>query len=261
MADWMNGSELMQELRRLESPIGKWELVERIGEGTYGEVYKARNCKSGEIQAVKVMDDIAEKEDDIRSELEVLKHHSLHPNIASFYGTFLKPGTAGEEQLWLVMEFCEGGSITDLAKSVQERGSCLEEDCVSYLLREILQGLFYLHKSHIIHRDVKGQNVLLTRQANVKLIDFGIAAKIAHTLDKRHSHLGTPFWMAPEVIACDSQLDMDYDNRADVWSLGITAIELADSVTPYHGEHPARVLFRIPRDPSPTVRDPEKWSY
>ena len=158
------------------------------------------------------------------------------------------------------MEFCEGGSITDLAKSVQERGSCLEEDCVSYLLREILQGLFYLHKSHIIHRDVKGQNVLLTRQANVKLIDFGIAAKIAHTLDKRHSHLGTPFWMAPEVIACDSQLDMDYDNRADVWSLGITAIELADSVTPYHGEHPARVLFRIPRDPSPTVRDPEKWS-
>ena len=260
MADWMNGSELMQELRRLESPIGKWELVERIGEGTYGEVYKARNCKSGEIQAVKVMDDIAEKEDDIRSELEVLKHHSLHPNIASFYGTFLKPGTAGEEQLWLVMEFCEGGSITDLAKSVQERGSCLEEDCVSYLLREILQGLFYLHKSHIIHRDVKGQNVLLTRQANVKLIDFGIAAKIAHTLDKRHSHLGTPFWMAPEVIACDSQLDMDYDNRADVWSLGITAIELADSVTPYHGEHPARVLFRIPRDPSPTVRDPEKWS-
>ncbi|KAI6652104.1 Myosin-IIIb [Oopsacas minuta] len=260
MASWMNDSELMQELRRLENPVGKWELVERIGEGTYGEVYKARNCKSGEIQAVKVMDDVAEKEDDIRAELEVLKHHSLHPNIASFYGAYLKPGTGGEEQLWLVMEYCEGGSITDIAKSVQERGSCLEEDCVSFILREILQGLFYLHKSHIIHRDVKGQNVLLTRQAHVKLIDFGIAAKIAYTLDKRHSHLGTPFWMAPEVIACENQLDMDYDNRADVWSLGITAIELADSVTPYHGEHPARVLFRIPRDPSPTVRDTEKWS-
>ena len=260
MAAWTTESELINELRLLENPIGKWELVERIGEGTYGEVYKARNCKSGEIQAIKVMDDIGEKEDDIRAELEVLKHHSLHPNIASFYGTYLKPGAGGEEQLWLVMEYCEGGSITDLSKSVHERGSCLEEDCISFILREILQGLFYLHKSHIIHRDVKGQNVLFTRQANIKLIDFGIAAKIVHTLDKRHTHLGTPFWMAPEVIACESQIDMDYDNRADVWSLGITAIEIADSVTPYHGEHPARVLFRIPRDPSPTVRDTENWS-
>ena len=260
MSGWQVESELLRELRNLDSPIGRWELVERIGEGTYGEVYKARNCKSGEIQAVKVMDDIGEKEDDIRAELEVLKHHSLHPNIASFYGAYLRPGTGGEEQLWLVMEYCEGGSITDLAKSVQERGSCLEEDCISFILREVLQGLFYLHKSHIIHRDVKGQNVLLTRQANVKLIDFGIAAKVAHTLDKRHSHIGTPFWMAPEVIACETQIDMDYDNRADVWSLGITAIELADSVTPYHGEHPARVLFRIPRDPPPTVRETEKWS-
>ncbi|XP_064389484.1 myosin-IIIb-like isoform X3 [Halichondria panicea] len=230
------------------------------GEGNYGEVFKARNVQTGGVAAIKVMEAILDKEDDIRAELNVFENHSHHPNIINFYGAFVKKDSIADDQLWIVMEHCSAGSVTDLVKEMKEKGERLSEDTISYILREVLAGLSYMHSACILHRDVKGQNVLLTSDARVKLIDFGISAVIDSPTGKRRTTVGTPYWMAPEVIACESQMDCDYDSRADVWSLGITAIEIADSTPPLFGENPMRALLKIPKNKSPTVQKPSEWS-
>jgi len=124
------------------------------------------------------------------------------------------------------MEFCGAGSITDLVKNT--KGNTLKEDWIAYISREILRGLAHLHIHHVIHRDIKGQNVLLTENAEVKLVDFGVSAQLDRTVGRRNTFIGTPYWMAPEVIACDENPDATYDYRSDLWSCGITAIEMAE---------------------------------
>ncbi len=125
------------------------------------------------------------------------------------------------------MEYCGAGSVTDLVKST--KGHSLKEEWIAYICREILRGLNHLHQNKIIHRDIKGQNVLLTDDAEVKLVDFGVSAQLDRTIGRRNTFIGTPYWMAPEVIACDENPDATYDNRSDLWSLGITAIEMAEN--------------------------------
>uniref|UniRef100_A0A8C6TXJ8 non-specific serine/threonine protein kinase n=1 Tax=Neogobius melanostomus TaxID=47308 RepID=A0A8C6TXJ8_9GOBI len=194
------------DLAALRDPAGIFELVEVVGNGTYGQVYKGRHVKTGQLAAIKVMD-VTE----------------------------------------LVMEFCGAGSITDLVKNT--KGNTLKEDWIAYISREILRGLAHLHAHHVIHRDIKGQNVLLTENAEVKLVDFGVSAQLDRTVGRRNTFIGTPYWMAPEVIACDENPDATYDYRSDLWSCGITAIEMAEGAPPLCDMHPMRALFLIPRNP------------
>ncbi|MED6264016.1 hypothetical protein CHARACLAT_010327 [Characodon lateralis] len=155
------------------------------------------------------------------------------------------------------MEFCGAGSITDLVKNT--KGNSLKEDWIAYISREILRGLAHLHAHHVIHRDIKGQNVLLTENAEVKLVDFGVSAQLDRTVGRRNTFIGTPYWMAPEVIACDENPDATYDYRSDLWSCGITAIEMAEGAPPLCDMHPMRALFLIPRNPPPRLKS-KKWS-
>uniref|UniRef100_A0A3Q3B3I7 non-specific serine/threonine protein kinase n=1 Tax=Kryptolebias marmoratus TaxID=37003 RepID=A0A3Q3B3I7_KRYMA len=211
-----------------------------------------------QLAAIKVMDVTGDEEEEIKAEINMLKKYSHHRNIATYYGAFIKKNPPGmDDQLWLVMEFCGAGSVTDLIKNT--KGNSLKEEWIAYICREILRGLTHLHQHKVIHRDIKGQNVLLTENAEVKLVDFGVSAQLDRTVGRRNTFIGTPYWMAPEVIACDENPDATYDFKSDLWSLGITAIEMAEGAPPLCDMHPMRALFLIPRNPAPRLKS-KKWS-
>uniref|UniRef100_UPI00398E9FB4 traf2 and NCK-interacting protein kinase-like isoform X6 n=1 Tax=Pristiophorus japonicus TaxID=55135 RepID=UPI00398E9FB4 len=246
------------DLSALRDPAGIFELVELVGNGTYGQVYKGRHVKTGQLAAIKVMDITGDEEEEIKQEINMLKKYSHHRNIATYYGAFIKKNPPGvDDQLWLVMEFCGAGSVTDLIKNT--KGNTLKEEWIAYVCREILRGLTHLHQHKVIHRDIKGQNVLLTENAEVKLVDFGVSAQLDRTVGRRNTFIGTPYWMAPEVIACDENPDATYDFKSDLWSLGITAMEMAEGAPPLCDMHPMRALFLIPRNAPPRLKS-KKWS-
>uniref|UniRef100_A0A4W5K9L2 non-specific serine/threonine protein kinase n=1 Tax=Hucho hucho TaxID=62062 RepID=A0A4W5K9L2_9TELE len=234
----------------ISDPAGIFELVEVVGNGTYGQVYKGRHVKTGQLAAIKVMDVTEEEEDEIKLEINMLKTYSHHRNIATYYGAFVKKSPAGQDdQLWVNHVIC--------TMCVCMHVSCPDIVCVFVCVST--QGLSHLHLHHVIHRDIKGQNVLLTENAEVKLVDFGVSAQLDRTIGKRNTFIGTPYWMAPEVIACDENPDSTYDYRSDLWSLGITALEMAEGAPPLCDMHPMRALFLIPRNPPPKLKS-KKWS-
>ncbi|XP_077124534.1 myosin-IIIa [Ranitomeya variabilis] len=241
-------------------PSDTWEIIETIGKGTYGKVFKVVNKKNGSKAAVKIMDPFHDIDEEIEAEYSILKALSDHANVVKFYGMYFKKDAKTGDQLWLVLELCNGGSVTDLAKGLLKRGERMDEAIIAYILHEALMGLHHLHSHKTIHRDVKGNNILLTTEGGVKLVDFGVSAQLSNTRLHRNTSVGTPFWMAPEVIACEQQVDTTYDARCDVWSVGITAIELGDGDPPLADLHPMRALFKIPRNPPPTLCQPELWS-
>ncbi|CAL4059864.1 unnamed protein product, partial [Meganyctiphanes norvegica] len=246
----------------LPDPNERFELLEVIGEGTYGEVFKAKDHESERHVAIKILENISENLEEIEEEYLVLKDLSLHPNIPMFFGIYLKRGNKQEEdQAWLAMELCPFGSVTDLAQSLIRRGQKLTEVQIAYILKETIDAMVYLHKNHCMHRDIKGHNILITENGSIKVVDFGVSSHLSSTWARRNTSVGTPYWMAPEVIACEQQLDYSYDIRSDVWSLGITAIELADGEPPLSEVHPMRALFQIPRNPPPTVERPIDWTF
>ncbi|XP_065587651.1 myosin-IIIa isoform X2 [Cyrtonyx montezumae] len=241
-------------------PSDTWEIIETIGKGTYGKVFKVLNKKNGSKAAVKILDPVHDIDEEIEAEYNILKALSDHPNVVKFYGMYYKKDVKNGDQLWLVLELCNGGSVTDLVKGFLKRGERMSELIIAYILHEALMGLQHLHENKTIHRDIKGNNILLTTEGGVKLVDFGVSAQLTSTRLRRNTSVGTPFWMAPEVIACEQQLDSSYDARCDAWSLGITAIELGDGDPPLADLHPMRALFKIPRNPPPTLQQPELWS-
>ncbi|KAK2846586.1 hypothetical protein Q5P01_009585 [Channa striata] len=233
------------------NPQDDFEILQRVGGGTYGEVYKARNKQNGELAAIKVVK--MEPEDDfsvLQQEILIVKS-CKHPNIVAYYGSYIRAGT-----LWICMEFCGGGSLQDIYHVTGP----LSESQIAYICREMLQGVDYLHAQKKIHRDIKGANILLNDQGEVKLADFGISAQITDTLSRRKSFIGTPYWMAPEVAAVE--LKGGYNELCDIWSVGITAIELAELQPPMFDVHPLRVLFLMSKSgyQPPKLKDKSKWS-
>ncbi|XP_015438922.1 PREDICTED: myosin-IIIb-like [Dufourea novaeangliae] len=243
----------------IPDPGDRFDLEDLIGEGTYGEVYSAHCNETGNKVAIKILENVADNIEEIEEEYLVLRDLSLHPNIPIFHGLFLKRARPAQEedQLWFVMELCTGGSVTDLVQGLKKKGRRLTDDQIAYIIKETVEALIYLHTNHCMHRDVKGHNILLTEDAGVKLVDFGVSSHLAATLARKNTSVGTPYWMAPEVIACEQQLDSSYDSRCDVWSVGITAIELAEGDPPLSELHPMRALFQIPRNPPPALKNPD----
>lgn len=229
------------------TPLGadadRFEQLECIGRGSYGDVYRGLDRETGQQVAIKVID-LEEIEDDIEGihkEVSTLAGCRC-PFITTYHGCLVPPGSS---QLLIIMELL-AGSVADVVSLAP-----LDEGSIGYVLRAVLGGLAYLHGAGRLHRDIKAANVLLSGSGAVKMSDFGVSGQLSGTLGyRRRTFVGTPYWMAPEVIESSEE---GYSARADIWSLGITAIEMAAGSPPHAELHPMRVLFIIPRDPPPRL--------
>ena len=233
------------------------ELMNLLGEGSFGSVYKARHRETDAIVAVKIIPNGPNdsESDKIKSEIDILSRCDS-PYIVGYFECFIKPPDRKPGEMWIVMEYCEGGSMSDLIEAGGGAGFTMPEECIRAVCASIVLGLEYLHGvANVCHRDIKCGNVLMTNDGHVKLADFGVSAELTNTLNKRKTVVGSPFWMAPEVIR-----ESHYDGRADVWSLGITVIEMAEGAPPHSNLNPLRAIFVIPTKPAPTLADPDNWS-
>uniref|UniRef100_A0A670XY06 non-specific serine/threonine protein kinase n=1 Tax=Pseudonaja textilis TaxID=8673 RepID=A0A670XY06_PSETE len=245
-------SKEYEHVRRDLDPNDVWEIVGELGDGAFGKVYKAINRETGALAAAKVIETKSEDElEDYMVEIEILATCD-HPHIVKLLGAFYY-----DSKLWIMIEFCPGGAV-DATMLELDRG--LTESQIQVICRQMLEALNYLHGKKIIHRDLKAGNVLLTLDGDIKLADFGVSAKNMKTVQKRDSFIGTPYWMAPEVVMCETMKDTPYDYKADIWSLGITLIEMAQIEPPHHELNPMRVLLKIAKSDPPTLNYPSKWS-
>ncbi|XP_062457030.1 mitogen-activated protein kinase kinase kinase kinase 2-like, partial [Rhea pennata] len=217
---------LLRDVSLLD-PRLRYELLQRVGAGTYGDVYKARDTETGELAAIKIVKlDPGDDAGSVQQEVATLRQ-CRHPNVVAYLGSYLR-----NDRLWICMEYCGGGPSR---LRPQPRGP-LAETQIAYVCRETLQGLQHLHSKGKMHRDIKGANILLTHSGDVKLADFGVSAELTASVAKRKSFIGTPYWMAPEVAAVDKK--GGYNELCDVWAMGITAIELAELQPPLFDLHP-----------------------
>ncbi|XP_041975077.1 serine/threonine-protein kinase 3 isoform X3 [Aricia agestis] len=226
-------------------PEEVFDIICKLGEGSYGSVYKALHKESGQVLAIKQVPVDTDLQEIIK-EISIMQQCDS-PYVVKYYGSYFK-----NTDLWIVMEYCGAGSVSDIMRL---RKKTLSEDEIATILCDTLKGLEYLHRRRKIHRDIKAGNILLNTEGHAKLADFGVAGQLTDTMAKRNTVIGTPFWMAPEVIQ-----EIGYDCVADVWSLGITALEMAEGKPPYGDIHPMRAIFMIPTKPPPSFREPDQWS-
>ncbi|KAG0174218.1 hypothetical protein DFQ28_000014 [Apophysomyces sp. BC1034] len=220
----------------------EYTKLKRVGKGAYGSVFKGINNRTKKVVAIKVLNLDTEEDDvdDIQREIFLLSQltQAGSQNITPYYGSILN-----DTKLWIIMDYAAGGSV----RTIMKAGN-LEEKYIAVITREVLLALSYLHKNHIIHRDIKAANILLTAEGNVQLCDFGVAGQVINSL-KRNTFVGTPYWMAPEVI----REGASYDYKADIWSLGITVYEMAVGNPPLAHVDPMRAIILIPRSKPPTL--------
>lgn len=226
-------------------PEEVFDIICKLGEGSYGSVYKALHKESGQVLAIKQVPVDTDLQEIIK-EISIMQQCDS-PYVVKYYGSYFK-----NTDLWIVMEYCGAGSVSDIMRL---RKKTLQEDEIATILSDTLKGLEYLHLRRKIHRDIKAGNILLNNEGHAKLADFGVAGQLTDTMAKRNTVIGTPFWMAPEVIQ-----EIGYDCVADIWSLGITALEMAEGKPPYGDIHPMRAIFMIPTKPPPSFREPDQWS-
>lgn len=226
-------------------PEEVFDIICKLGGGSYGSVYKALHKESGQVLAIKQVPVDTDLQEIIK-EISIMQQCDS-PYVVKYYGSYFK-----NTDLWIVMEYCGAGSVSDIMRL---RKKTLSEDQIATILSDTLKGLEYLHRRRKIHRDIKAGNILLNTEGHAKLADFGVAGQLTDTMAKRNTVIGTPFWMAPEVIQ-----EIGYDCVADIWSLGITALEMAEGKPPYGDIHPMRAIFMIPTKPPPSFREPDQWS-
>ncbi|XP_006166468.1 STE20-like serine/threonine-protein kinase isoform X2 [Tupaia chinensis] len=241
-----------EHVKRDLNPEEFWEIIGELGDGAFGKVYKAQNKETSVLAAAKVIDTKSEEElEDYMVEIDILASCD-HPNIVKLLDAFYY-----ENNLWILIEFCAGGAVDAVMLELERP---LTESQIQVVCRQTLEALNYLHENKIIHRDLKAGNILFTLDGDIKLADFGVSAKNTRTIQRRDSFIGTPYWMAPEVVMCETSKDRPYDYKADVWSLGITLIEMAEIEPPHHELNPMRVLLKIAKSEPPTLAQPSRWS-
>ncbi|XP_017796707.1 PREDICTED: serine/threonine-protein kinase 10 [Habropoda laboriosa] len=234
------------------NPEEFWEMIGELGDGAFGKVYKAQHRQTHQLAAAKMC--ALEGEDDLSDfmiEIDILSE-CKHPNVVELHEAYFI-----ESKLWMLIEYCDGGAVDSI---MVELAKALTEPQIAYICQHMTKGLAFLHKSKVIHRDLKAGNVLLTMAGGVKIADFGVSAKNKHTLQKHDTFIGTPYWMAPEVVLCETFRDNPYDFKVDIWSLGITLIEFAQMEPPNHEMSPMRVLLKIQKSDPPKLDQPGKWS-
>ncbi|XP_053161648.1 STE20-like serine/threonine-protein kinase isoform X2 [Hemicordylus capensis] len=241
-----------EHVKRDLNPEDYWEIIGELGDGAFGKVFKAQNKETKVLAAAKVIDTKSEEElEDYMVEIDILASCD-HPNIVKLLDAFYY-----ENNLWILIEFCAGGAVDAVMLELERP---LTESQIRVVCRQTLEALHYLHENKIIHRDLKAGNILFTLDGDIKLADFGVSAKNTRTIQRRDSFIGTPYWMAPEVVMCETSKDRPYDYKADVWSLGVTLIEMAEIEPPHHELNPMRVLLKIAKSDPPSLGQPSKWS-
>lgn len=228
-----------------DDPEEVFQILEKLGQGTYGSVYKVLNKRTGKIVAAKILS-IQSDLDSLKKEIQMLKDCDSQ-YIVGYHGAYFK-----NNSVWIIVEFCDSGSVLDLIR-VTER--CLNEEQIASIVEMVLKGLIFLHEHKKIHRDIKAGNILLNHDGYAKIADFGVSAQLLNSFSKKTSRIGTPYWMSPEVIARN-----EYNFSTDIWSLGITCIEMAEGEPPYADIKPLRALMLIVNNPPRGLTKPEKWS-
>jgi len=236
----------LEDLCSKDDPEKVYHGFKKIGEGAAGEVFLAFTQDEKKV-AVKKMALNAESTKLIITEIRIMKT-SQHPNIVTYYNSYIVG-----EQLWVVMEYMGGGCLTEVLE--QHEFVKLSEPQIALVCKETLKALIYIHEMHRIHRDIKSDNILISETGEVKIADFGYAAQLTQQQEKRNTVVGTPYWMAPELIR-----GHDYGTKVDIWSLGIMVIEMAEGEPPYMEFPPLRALFLITTKGIPDLKEPEKWS-